>query len=71
MWERGSRESPFQRYVKIFRKKNQIPNTFFGSVSDPLFFLTDPDPTQKPKADPDPGVKGKDDLFFEFHVLDD
>ena len=28
-----------------------------NSVSDPLFFFTDPDPdpTQKPKADPDPG----------------
>ena len=28
---------------------------YTGSVSDPLFFFTDPDPTQKPKADPDPG----------------
>ena len=30
------------------------------SVSDPLFFFTDPDPdpdpTQKPKADPDPDL---------------
>ena len=25
-----------------------------SSVSDPLFFFTDPDPTQKPKAHPDP-----------------
>ena len=26
-----------------------------SSVSDPLFFLTDPDPNQKPKTDTDPG----------------
>ena len=37
-----------------------------GSVSDPLLFLTDPDPTQKPKADPDAGVKGKADFFSSF-----
>ena len=30
--------------------------SIYTSVSDPLFFFTDPDPdpTQKPKADPDP-----------------
>ena len=35
---------------------NGQKNRLLSSVSDPLFFFTDPDPdpTQKPKADPDP-----------------
>ena len=39
----------------------ETPGINEGSVSDPLFFLTEPDPTQKPEADPDPGIK------FYFH----
>ena len=32
------------------------------------YFLMDLDPTQIPKADPDPGVKGKGD-FFTFQMI--
>ena len=56
--------------------KLQIKFSVVVSVSDSLFFFTDPDldPTQKPKAHPDldPGGKGKR-FFFRvfFHVSDD
>ena len=37
------------------------------SVSDPLFFFTEPDPdqTQKPKADPDPGKSTSLEAIFD------
>ena len=43
-----------------------------SSVSDPLFFFTDPDPdpdpTQKPKADPDPDLDPDPDPGEIFHA---
>ena len=54
----GTRElQPYQQMLWCLKFPH--PNTaqiivVFSSVSDPLSFFTDPDPTQKPKADPDP-----------------
>ena len=51
------------------KDENHIQEMDRGHFSNPLFFLTHLDPTQKNKADSDPGGKGKRRILFEVFFM--